>query len=105
MYDTLYSTGKLKLLIVELLVNSIHPLFYYENAQFKYWNKTYRVDLEYSYTAILAVLTLVRIYHVVRLIAILSRFRSPRSQRLCQMNGAYGGNWYALKCILQEWPY
>ena len=52
----------------------------------------------------LVVITIFRSYHIIRVISILTNFRSSRAQRVCSMNGTYAGTWFALKCIMKDKP-
>jgi hypothetical protein len=47
----------------------------------------------------------IRIYLTVRLSVILSKYTSPRQQRLCQVYGKEATFMFAIKCIMKVKPY
>ena len=53
---------------------------------------------------LITVFMMVRVYHLFRLFSIYSKFRTPRSQRVCKMNGANANSWFAIKCMIQAKP-
>ena len=102
--DTLESTGKLNYFYLEAAVNIIHTPVGIGNQSFIAYNAMVESDIEYAYTTIITAFMVIRIYHLIRVFSILSIYRSPRSQRLCQMNGSFADMFYAGKCMMQERP-
>ena len=103
--DNLYTTGKYKTMLLELLLNLIFPIYWLERASFNYVNDSYQATIEYTVNSMLTIFTLVRIYHLVRLSSVLSVYRSGRAQRVCQMNGAEASSWFAVRCLMKTRPF
>ena len=103
-HDDLLTSQKLNRMIVELIVNAPHPLYWLACKEFAYYNSVKDVEIRYTYNSWLTVWMLVRTYHLVKVVSALSPFRSGRAQRVCQMNGTYPGTWFSIKCIMRENP-
>jgi len=103
--DDLLSTQKMKWLLLEIAINLPHPIHWLDRAQFSYYNGVKDATVLYTYNSWLSVFTVTRLYHVIRVISVLSLYRSGRAQRVCRMNGVYPGSWFAVKCLLKEKPY
>lgn len=102
--DNLFTSGKYQILMFEFILNIFHPLYWLEGKSFPFYNKKYEITAHYTYNAILSFITLVRVYHLIRLSSILSDYRSARAQRVCHINGSTAGTWYAVKCMMREEP-
>ena len=103
-HQNLISSGKYKLLLFELVINSLHPMWFLEGQTFSHWNDIIKASADYSYNAILVCVSLLRLYHSIRLLSISTYYRSSRAQRVCQMNGTISGNGFAMKCLMKENP-
>ena len=103
--DSLFSTEKIPKLVSELIVNAMHPVWFLGRDTFSQENVVYpELGIEYQYNAILSMVTLLRFYHCVRVLSILSIYRSGRAQRICIMNGSEARSSYAIKCLMKEQP-
>lgn len=58
-----------------------------------------------EYNDLLTVLMLVRVYHIVRSVIIVSKYVGPRAQRISFMNGSEASTHFAIKSILAERPF
>lgn len=103
-FDDMSTTGKMTTFLFEAFINIIHPPIGLLSIGFIAKDVVVENDIEYSYNTILTAFTVIRAYHLIRLMSIYSKFRSSRSQRLCQMNGSYAGTYYAIKCMMHEQP-
>ena len=103
--DNLYTTGKYKMMTLELLVNLVFPIYWLERVSFDYINDSYSASISYTVNSMLTIFTLVRLYHLVRLSSVLSMYRSGRAQRVCQMNGAEATSWFAVRCLMKTMPF
>ena len=61
-------------------------------------------NITYNYSIFFTGFMVIRVYHIIRLVSIMSKYRSSRSQRLCQMNGTYADTFYSIKCMMKEAP-
>ena len=101
--DTIFTTKKYNVLIVELAINFIHPSYGLDTYSFSVDDDNH-APIHYTYIGVISIIMLVRIYHFIRFVSVIQQYRSPRSQRLCQMNGCRAGTWYSVKCLIQESP-
>ena len=65
----------------------------------------FSVEISYSFNDILLCLTFLRIYLFVRFSLVASQFMSPRSKRICTMNGCEADLMFALKSTIKLRPY
>ncbi|OMJ89722.1 hypothetical protein SteCoe_8087 [Stentor coeruleus] len=103
-FDDMSTTGKMTIFLLEAFINIIHPPIGLLSTNFIAQDVVVENDIEYSYNTIFTAFTVIRVYHLIRFMSIYSKFRSSRSQRLCQMNGSYAGTYYAMKCMMNEQP-
>ena len=101
--DDIYTTGKMNSFLLEALVNLVHVPIGLGSYSFTATDDLGE-ELNYSYAGIISFFMTVRVYHVLRLVSVISTYRSSRSQRLCQMNGIYAGTSYAIKCMMKDSP-
>lgn len=102
--DTFYSAGKLKELVIEVGLNVLHPIWWIRGEKFDSYIEVLDSTVQYTYNSMLAVCTIVRLYHLIRLVCSLTKFRSGRAQRVCRMNGCVAGKWFAAKCLMEDSP-
>lgn len=102
--DRLYSSGKYKGLLLEIGLNLPHPLWWLRASTFSSYIAALDTTVEYGCNAMLTVCTVVRVYHVLRAVCAGSKFRTGRAQRVCQVNGCEAGNWFAIRCLMEDSP-
>lgn len=102
--DDLFTTGKYIQLMVELVINIVHPPFGSHEVSVPHYVNFYNVTVDYQLNSILTIAMLARLYHPIRLFSTLSDFRSCRAQRICQMNGCRSGTFFAVKCLIRDKP-
>jgi hypothetical protein len=102
--DTLSTSGKLTQFLIEALINFVHPPVGLRSDTFMAYKVYVDNSINYSYTNIIAAFMVIRVYHLIRFLSIMSVYRSGRSQRLCQMNGVYAGTNFATKCMMHDQP-
>ena len=103
-FDTIKSSNKFRVLCLEILLNLIHPLWFLEDLEFSTHNTVYNTEINYPYNDILTVCTLFRVYHLVRLYSVFSKYRSERAYRVCSINGKFSGTSWAVKCLMNDNP-
>lgn len=102
--DDLLTTGKYLNCILEIIANFIHPIWAINSSEFSFETMRYEITASYKYNDILTLIMLCRVYHIIRVISILSYYRSTRAQRLCQINGSYAGTSFSIKSQMNENP-
>lgn len=79
----------------------LNPSIFTNNIVFKINSAT---PVEYSLNDFLGMMTLSKIYLIVRVLLNNTIYASTRAARICRMYGAEGGLFYAAKCLMQEKP-
>ena len=102
--DNLFNTGRIHVFILEFWLNLGHPVYWLGSKTFPFNNDRYNITTHYTYNSILCFISLIRVYHIIRLISILSEFRSSRAQRVCKLNGTSASTMYAMRCLMKEDP-
>ena len=102
--DTLYSTNKYRILILELIINIVHPLYGMQWYECKNYNKVLEVEITYNIVSIISCIMMLRVYHLVRCLFALSKYRTGRFNRLCKIYGTVPDNWFTFKCMMKEIP-
>jgi hypothetical protein len=81
---------KSKYVIFELILQIIfffpHPNPAFKDIKFKYYSYKFNIDLHYTVNSILGIFCLFRLWFIVKLILVTSKYMSPRSHRICEMN-------------------
>ncbi|OMJ70122.1 hypothetical protein SteCoe_31976 [Stentor coeruleus] len=103
-FDNIQSSGKLKTLILELIINFLHPIWPLRNVHFLSFNTVFKVYIKYAYNDLLTICTILRIYHIINLYSVFSKYRTERSFRICKMNGNFAGTTWAVKCLMNDDP-
>ena len=102
--DNLITTKKHLILILELLINSVHPIYGMHNYKFPSYNDVIDVNITYQLVPIISCIMMFRIYHLVRCFFNMSKFKTSRFQRLCKIYGTNTDNWFTFKCMMKENP-
>ncbi|OMJ71596.1 hypothetical protein SteCoe_30143 [Stentor coeruleus] len=102
--DDMSTTNKIRYVILEIVINAIHPIYGMHGVEIYMYNEVLGVTLKYKLSLLLTVVMMLRVYHIVRFISSVSKYKTSRCQRLCKIYGAQPDNFFALKCIMQEGP-
>ena len=102
--DNVYNTGMYKTMIIEILLccvmnyPSLYGEYYTENAI-----KSSESNIHYVLNDfLLCLMVFIRLPYIIRVILILTDFKEPRAQRVCNIYGCDANNLFALKCIMKE---
>lgn len=68
-------------------------------------NKDFGTVTEYEINDILLSFAFIRIYLLIRYIMVITQYVTPRSQRICGMNGCAADEMFAIRAIMKENPY
>ena len=97
----LYSAGRFWSVLIEVVVNLVHPNLWCKELDVTVKNDVYDVDVDYGVNSILCIIMLIRGYHLFRAMIIKDIYFSTRAQRVCAMNGASASMSFALKCMIE----
>ena len=108
--DSFLSVRKYRMMLVEWLVVLPHPVIWLQGLTFSYTlvlkaSESHGVGIEYPINALLCIWSLLRQYLLIKVIFTLSKYCSPRAQRVCRMNGGSASKLFALRCMMQGSPY
>lgn len=104
-FETVQSTGWWKQLSYEIIIVIIAPLPYLEDYRYHEYVDMFHADISYTYNEILLSFMLFRVYIFVRYALVASQFMSPRSKRICSINGCEADLMFAMKSIMKQRPY
>ena len=81
-----------------------HPIYFFKGIKVSDYNHISYTSVEYELNDLIGIVTVFRVYHILRVYFIMSDERNIRSQRVCNMNTC-NANWlYAIKCKMQDKP-
>ena len=103
-FDTLTSSEKLKGLLFELSFNALHPMWFFKNILIPSYNSVFKVTIYYHLNDLLTVAEIFRIYHLIRLYSVFSKYRTERAYRICKNNGKFAGTSWAIKSLMNDDP-
>jgi len=98
------NTGHHKWLIIEIVLMFFMPYPFLNNYTYYEVYNSVRYDYKIN-SLLLVVMTFVRLHQLVRCSLIVSYWTSPRSQRVCAMNGVTASNMFAIKSLMKAKPY
>lgn len=103
--DTMVTSNKLKRLILEILLNILHPIWFLRDYKINFYSDVVNENYTHSINDLLCVIVLVRLYHSFRLLLLNSKFNSGRAHRVCKMNGVLSNRFWIVKCIIIAHPF
>jgi len=103
-HATFWSAGKHWCCLVETFLNLPHPIWWLKGLSFESHVNVLGVSVRYSYNSMLSMWTMLRLYHLFRLVCSGSAYRSCRAQRVCQVQGAQAGSWFATRGLMATYP-
>ena len=89
----------------ELALHLICPYSFLEGSKYSEHVEAFDVTIEYEVNELLLVVSFVRCYMLVKMYIYLSEKYTPRSQRVCHMNGCESNIMFAIKSIIYSDPY
>ena len=92
-------------MVIEQLIMLISPYPFLQTVKYTEINKNWSTTYQYELNQILLCLSFARIYIHLRYTLIVSKFMSPRSKRVCTMNGCEAEHMFAIKSIMKQMPY
>ena len=85
--ETIWSSGYWKVMVIEAIFTTIAPQFFLNNIVISEYIAKYDVVVEYEVNTVLWWFVWMKCYVVVRTLLTMTKFLSPRSQRIWKMNG------------------
>lgn len=98
------STDDIYWLLLEILIVFPHANSFFIDKTVTLFQSYDEIYITHEINDIMAIISLLRIYIVLRSLVNISIYSSPRSSRLCQQNGVDHNLLYSIKCILNEEP-
>lgn len=80
--ETIWSSGYWKLMVAEAFWSLVAPQYFFEGLSYKEYNASYDVHLDYEVNQIMCCFVWIKCYVTVRSLLIVTKFMSPRSQRI-----------------------
>lgn len=100
-FDNLISTGWWHNMVLEQVLALVAPYPFLQGIKYVEENTDWHVTISYEINQILMCLSFTRVYILLRYHLFMSTFMSPRSTRLCSMNGCEAGHMFAIKSIMK----
>ena len=102
--DTIFTTGDIYCLMLELLIYNLIPTPFYSGFAFVTYNETARVETTYSYNEFFSLLILLRVLMVFRILLANSRYYTNSAHRICQLTGCRNGYLFVIKSLMKSNP-
>lgn len=104
MSESLFSTGRYKTLLVNILISIIHPNPIFEGKIFSLYNDQTSHSISRSINSILTIISFFRFYFVFRSFLYISTFMDPESKKMCRMYNFESDIVFSLKSIIKNSP-
>jgi potassium intermediate/small conductance calcium-activated channel subfamily N protein 2 len=101
----LITTGRWKLLIIEMIFCVLGPLPFTAGIRFHFTTLYSQLPVYMNVNELLALFMFFRVLIIVRVTLLNSRYSSNRSQRICEMYACEAGFMYTIKCIMKAMPF
>jgi potassium intermediate/small conductance calcium-activated channel subfamily N protein 2 len=98
-------SGNVFTLILGLIIFLLHPNPAFKGINVKIYNDKYQVYATHSLNSIFSVFCLLRMWYFVKFYLVYSSYYSPRSQRVCSMNGFNTSLHFSMKANMTKTPY
>ena len=92
----------MRIMVFELIIASVHNPPYLD-TEFTYVQ--IGKSIRYSSNTFIVVFMLIRVYLVLRLFTKFTKFRSNNAEIYCQREGIESDTFFALKCMMNDYPY
>jgi len=102
--ETLITTGMIYPMIVEFIITTIGPHIFLKNLNYSEYSYDYDVTITYPVNNILCCFVWVKLYVIIRTYLLSNKFTTPRSQRVCLLNGCYADLTFSLRAKFKESP-
>lgn len=99
------SPKNIKSLIITFLIFLIHPNPLFKDVNVTMFNSKYNVTTHNSLNSIFALVSLLRLWYVVKYFLVSSKYHSPRIQRVCEMNNFDTNIGFSMKANMTKTPY
>jgi len=104
--ESFQGSGLLTAGILETIIALIHPSLIFWGQSYTQYNTKVSAEAEFTINEALSIIQVLRaLYIPFRVAAAYSPYGSPRSQRVCSMNGARADNWFIYKVLIINHPY
>ena len=100
-FDNLINTGLWRYIVLEVLINVIAPLPFFDGLLYTEYVDAYDVTIKYELNDILLFFMFNRLYLVFKLSLYMTQFLQPRSQRVCALYGCEASTMFAIKSSMK----
>lgn len=104
-FESIISTGQWQNLLFEFFLNIVSPQGFLQNMRYVEYVEAFDVSIHYEVNELLLAFSFVRIYLIMKLYIYYTESLTPRSQRVCEMNGCDSDVMFAIKSIIKSQPY
>lgn len=88
-------------LILEIVLNVVAPYHMFDGIYYHEYVEAYDHTIKYEINDLMLFFMFVRLYLPCRFGFYLSQFMTPRTQRVCAMNGCASNSMFALKGLMK----
>lgn len=103
-YENIFSSGEWRNLLLEMVLQLIAPYSFLQGYKYVEYVEAFNVTIRYEINEILLVFSFVRFYMLVKMLIYYKECLTPRSLRVCQMNGCESDITFAIKSLLKSQP-
>lgn len=100
-YDGFINTGLWKEVLIEILINLISPMPFFNGIKYTEYVEAFDTYISYEVNEILLFFAFMRLYLSLNFLLYLSSFKNPRSQRVCLVNGCEANTMFAIKALFK----
>ena len=102
--ENFYSSGRIKYIIIKLVLFFFHPSPMWTNFTYYSYNKILNITVETKINYIFCILILLRFYFIFRYFIYLSSYIYPDSNRICKKYFFEANIKYAIKSLIENKP-
>jgi Ion channel. len=102
--STIWSTGEWPYMLAECILVFVHPSPFLYDVSFEMNTLYDNVRIFYYVNDLLGMILFLRVFVIFRVALMNTYWYSNRAQRLCEMYDCDPGYFFAIKCIMREYP-
>lgn len=101
-YETLLSSGEWKNMLTEMVLQLVAPYSFLEGIKYIEYVEAFDITIYYELNELLLAFSFVRIYMIIKMYIYYSDSLTPRTLRVCQMNGCESNIMFAIKSFIKS---
>lgn len=91
-------------MFAELVLQLVAPYSFLQGYKYIEYVEAYDVEIQYEINELLLIFSLVRVYTLFKMYIYYVEILTPRSQRVCEMNGCESNMMFAIKFLIKSQP-